>query len=129
MQAAAEAAAFGPVKIRPGDPRYDGLLRGNNFRQVGRPDEIRVVGSTDQVVRAVAEAVRAGRRVAVRSGGHCYENFTTDPAVRVLLDLSSMDEIGYDAAREVSAAHISLPDGADGSNVADSIQRAAQTQW
>ena len=49
--------------------------------------------------------------------------------MRVLLDLSSMDEIGYDSAREVSAAHISPPDGADGSDVADSIRRDAQTQW
>ncbi|MEV5500353.1 FAD-binding protein [Nonomuraea fuscirosea] len=90
------AEAFGPVRIRPGDPRYDGLLRGNNFRFVGRPDEIRVVGSTDQVVRAVTEAVRAGRRIAVRSGGHCFENFTADPAVRTLIDLSPMDAVGYD---------------------------------
>lgn len=90
------AEEFGPVRIRPGDPRYDGLLRGNNFRFVGLPDEIRVVGSTDQVVRAVTEAVRAGRRIAVRSGGHCFENFTADPAVRTLIDLSPMDAVGYD---------------------------------
>jgi aclacinomycin oxidase len=95
--AAAEPAAFGPVTIRPGDPRYDSLLRGNNFRFVGRPDEIRVVTSTDQVVRAVSESVRAGRRVAARSGGHCFENFTADPAVKTLLDLSPMDAVGYDA--------------------------------
>ncbi|WP_020124443.1 GMC oxidoreductase [Streptomyces canus] len=49
--------------------------------------------------------------------------------MEVLLDLSSMDEIGYDATREVSAAHISSPDGADGNDVADSIRRDAQTQW
>ncbi|MFI6635798.1 FAD-binding oxidoreductase [Nonomuraea fuscirosea] len=90
------AEEFGPVRIRPGDPRYDGLLRGNNFRFAGRPDEIRVIGSTDQVVRAVTEAVRAGRRIAVRSGGHCFENFTADPAVRTLIDLSPMDAVGYD---------------------------------
>ncbi|MFI6299412.1 FAD-binding oxidoreductase [Nonomuraea sp. NPDC050790] len=96
---AAEAEAFGPVRIRPGDPRYDGLLRGNNFRFAGRPEEIRVLGSTDQVVRAVSEAARAGRRIAVRSGGHCFENFTADPAVRTLIDLSGMDAVGYDAGR------------------------------
>ncbi|NUR86094.1 MAG: FAD-binding oxidoreductase [Nonomuraea sp.] len=94
-----QSAGFGPVTIRPDDPRYDSLLRGNNFRFAGRPEEIRVVGSTGQVVRAVSEAVRTGRRVAVRSGGHCFENFTADPGVRVLLDLSPMDEVGYDAAR------------------------------
>ncbi|MFI6472715.1 FAD-dependent oxidoreductase [Streptomyces sp. NPDC050516] len=87
------------MTVRPGDTRYESLLRGNNFRFVGRPDEIRVVGSTEQVVRAVADAVRSGRRVAVRSGGHCFENFTADPAVRLLLDMSPMDAVGYDPAR------------------------------
>lgn len=100
---AAEPEALGPVRIRPGDPRYDSLLRGNNFRFAGRPEEIRVLGSTDQVVRAVTEAARAGRRVAVRSGGHCFENFTADPAVRTLLDLSGMDAVGYDAGRRAFA--------------------------
>ncbi|WP_043619476.1 FAD-binding oxidoreductase [Nonomuraea candida] len=90
-------SAFGPVTVRPGDPRYTGLLRGNNFRFVGRPEEIRVAGSTDQVVRAVSDAMRAGRRIAARSGGHCFESLTADPAVKLLLDLSPMDEVGYDA--------------------------------
>ncbi|MEV4014955.1 FAD-binding protein [Nonomuraea angiospora] len=98
-EAQAAPEAFGPVTVRPGDIRYDNLLRGNNFRFVGRPDEIRVVGSTEQVVRAVQDAVRTGRRVAVRSGGHCFENLTADPAVRMLLDLSPMDAVGYDAGR------------------------------
>ncbi|MCA2216631.1 FAD-binding oxidoreductase [Jidongwangia harbinensis] len=101
--AGAGPPAFGPVRIRPGDPRYESLLRGNNFRFAGRPDEIRVVASTDQVVRAVADAVRAGRRVAVRSGGHCFENFTADPAVRTLLDVSPMDAVGYDAGMRAFA--------------------------
>src|SRR5690349_1953686 len=64
---------FGPVSVRPGDPRYENLLRGNNFRFVGHPDEVRVVASTEQVVAAVADAVRARKRIAVRSGGHCFE--------------------------------------------------------
>ncbi|MEV0831267.1 FAD-binding oxidoreductase [Nonomuraea rubra] len=95
----ADTAGFGPVTVRPGDPRYDNLLRGNNFRFAGTPDEIRVVASTGQVVRAVSDAIRSGRRIAVRSGGHCFENLTADPAVRLLLDLSPMDEVGYDARR------------------------------
>src|SRR5690348_4185418 len=37
-----QPTAFGPVSVRPGDLRYENLLRGNNFRYVGRPDEIRV---------------------------------------------------------------------------------------
>ncbi|WP_269855888.1 FAD-binding oxidoreductase [Streptomyces sp. RPT161] len=94
-----QATAFGPVAVRPGDRRYASLLLGDNFRFVGRPEEIRVAGSTDQVLRAVSDAVRSGRRIAARSGGHCFENFTADPAVRLLLDLSPMDAVGYDAER------------------------------
>jgi aclacinomycin oxidase len=92
-------AGFGPVSVGPGDPRYSSLLRGDNFRFVGAPDEIRVCGSTDQVVRAVADAVRGGRQVAARSGGHCFEDFTAAPAVKTLLDLSPMDAVGYDPQR------------------------------
>ncbi|MFJ2785969.1 MULTISPECIES: FAD-binding oxidoreductase [unclassified Streptomyces] len=87
---------FGQVVVRPGDSRYESLRRGDNFRFVGRPEEIRPVGSTGQVVRAVADAVRSGRRIAVRSGGHCFEDFTAGPDVRVLLDLSPMGAVGFD---------------------------------
>ncbi|MEZ0109160.1 FAD/FMN-containing dehydrogenase [Catenulispora sp. EB89] len=92
------APEFGPVRITPTDIRYDSMLRGDNFRFVGHPDEVRVVTSTEDVVHVVTEAVRAGKRVAVRSGGHCFENFTADPAVEVLLDLSPMNAVGYDPA-------------------------------
>ncbi|GAA2051871.1 FAD-binding oxidoreductase [Catenulispora yoronensis] len=90
------APGFPPVSIKPGDVRYDSLLRGDNFRYVGQPDEVRVVTSTQDVVRAVADAVRTGKRIAARSGGHCFENFTADPGVKILLDLSMMDAVGYD---------------------------------
>ncbi|MFG2675926.1 FAD-binding oxidoreductase [Streptomyces sp. NPDC048445] len=89
----------GAVSVRPADPRYGSLLRGDNWRFQGRPDEIQVAGSTEQVVRAVSEAVRSGRRLAVRSGGHCFEGFTADPDVRLLLDLSPMNAVVHDEER------------------------------
>jgi FAD/FMN-containing dehydrogenase len=101
--AEASGGGFEPVTVRPGDDRYDSLLRGNNFRFAGRPDQIRVAGTTGQVVRAVSEAIRSGRRIAVRSGGHCFENLTGDPGVRVLLDLSPMNAVTYDARRRAFA--------------------------
>ncbi|MFF2625666.1 FAD-binding oxidoreductase [Kitasatospora griseola] len=94
-----EPQTFGPAGVRPGDPRYESLLRGDNHRFVGRPDEVRVVGSTAQVVQAVQDAVRDGRRIGVRSGGHCFEDFTADPEIRLLLDLSQLDAVGYDPSR------------------------------
>ncbi|MDP9795491.1 aclacinomycin oxidase [Catenuloplanes nepalensis] len=117
-----EAAQAAPaVAIRPGDRRYESLLRGNNHRFVGRPDEIRVASSTADVVRAVSDAVRTGRRIAPRSGGHCFENFTADPAVRLLLDLSPLNRVGWDAARR---AHYVEPGATLGE-----VYRALFTGW
>ncbi len=103
MDTAPMDTAFGPAVVKPGDKRYESLLRGNNFRFVGSPDEIRVVGSTDQVVRAVGDAVRAGKRPAVRSGGHCFEDFTANSQVKMLLDMSPMNDVSYDPGRRAFA--------------------------
>jgi aclacinomycin oxidase len=62
--------------IGPDDPRYSELTRrGFNKRFDGKPDYVRLVGSTVDVIDAVQSAVRAGLRLAVRSGGHCLEGF------------------------------------------------------
>ncbi len=86
-----------PDKIGPHDLRYADLLRrGFNKRFAGKPDYVRLVGSTDQVVDAVQDAVRDKLRVVVRSGGHCLEGFVSDPAVRVVVDTSLMTGVYYD---------------------------------
>jgi aclacinomycin oxidase len=90
----------GPDKVLPEDPRYAHLAhRGFNQRFRGRPDYVRLVTSTADVVAAVQEAVRSKARVAVRSGGHCLEGFVADPEVRVVIDTSLMAEVAYDAKR------------------------------
>jgi FAD/FMN-containing dehydrogenase len=94
---------LGPATVRPDDPRYQDLVRRGHPRYVGSPDYVAVVGSTEQVVQAVQEAVRAGRRIAVRSGGHCLEDFVDNPAVRVVIDLSGMTEVYFDARRNAFA--------------------------
>jgi len=87
----------GPDRVGPGDLRYADLVRrGFNKRFAGRPDYVRLVGSTEQVVDAVQEAVGEDLRVAVRSGGHCLEGFVADPAVRVVIDTSLMTGVYYD---------------------------------
>ncbi|NUP48360.1 MAG: FAD-binding oxidoreductase [Catenulispora sp.] len=93
---AATPAVFPSVSIKPGDVRYDSMLRGDNFRFVGHPDEVRVVTCTQDVVRAVTDAVAAGKRITPRSGGHCFENFTATPDINILLDMTPMNAVGYD---------------------------------
>ncbi|MGW6741574.1 FAD-binding oxidoreductase [Streptomyces sp. NPDC055025] len=101
---AVRGSVFGPVSVTSGDRRYqDLLLRGYNRRFTGRPESVRLVGSTDQVVQAVNEAVAAKKRVAVRSGGHCLENFVDDPNISVVIDLSEMRSVYFDAGMNAFA--------------------------
>jgi hypothetical protein len=93
----------GSATVTPDDVRYDSLLRGNNHRFVGRPDYVRLARSTEDVVLAVGAAVRAGKRIAVRSGGHCFEGFVADPDVQVLVDLSELTSVYFDRSRRAFA--------------------------
>lgn len=85
--------------IPAGDPRYASLLRGQNHRFVGKPDYVRVVTTTEQVIDALNEAVALGKRVVVRGGGHCFEDFTATPDIEVLIDMSEMNSVYFDPAR------------------------------
>ncbi|MGW0752178.1 FAD-binding protein [Streptomyces sp. NPDC002587] len=90
--------AFGPATITADDPRYPSMLRGTNHRFPASPDYVRVVTTTDQVVAAVTDAVAAGKRISVRSGGHGFEDFTAH-GIEVLLDMSEMTAVRYDGGR------------------------------
>jgi FAD/FMN-containing dehydrogenase len=90
--------------IGPDDPRYPDLVRrGFNKRFHGQPDYVHMVGTTEQAVAAVQQAVSHGLRVVARSGGHCLEGFVADPAVRVLIDLSLMTGVYYDPEMDAFA--------------------------
>ncbi|HMJ19933.1 MAG TPA: FAD-binding oxidoreductase, partial [Gemmatimonadaceae bacterium] len=92
------------VKIGPNDPRYRALVEKQfNKRFRANPDYVRLVHSSDQVVSAVEEAVKEGRRLVVTSGGHCLEGFVSDPDVRVIVDVSPMKRVYYDAERRAVA--------------------------
>jgi FAD/FMN-containing dehydrogenase len=96
---AADPARVESVRIGPDDPRYLAVVEKRfNKRFRASPDYVRPVHSTDQVVSAVEEAVREGRRLAVTSGGHCLEGFVSDPEVRVVIDVSPMKRVYYDPA-------------------------------
>ncbi len=85
------------TRIGPDHPRYrDVVDKRFNKRFSASPDYVRLVNSTDQMISAVEEAVAEGRRLAVTSGGHCLEGFVSDPAVRVIIDVSPMKRVYYD---------------------------------
>ena len=92
------------AEVNPGDPLYRDLqLRGYNRRFVGAPDSVFVVDDTEQVVNAVDAAIASGKKLALRSGGHCTEGFVDDPAVQCVIDLGRMDSVRYDRHRRAFA--------------------------
>lgn len=92
---AAAAPARGDV-ITPDDPRYGSLTTGNNQRFAARPDYVKMIRSTADAVAAVQAAVDAGKRISVRSGGHCFSDFVCNSEVEAILDLSELVDVGYD---------------------------------
>jgi aclacinomycin oxidase len=87
-------------RLGPDDPRYRAVIdKRFNKRFAARPDYVRLAHSTDDVVSAVADAVRENRRLVVTSGGHCLEGFVSDPEVKVIVDVSPMKRIAFDADR------------------------------
>ncbi len=95
------------VVVGQDDRRYRDLVtRGYNARFEARPESVRLVHTTGQVVAVVNEALRDGKRIAVRSGGHCFEGFVDDPSVRVLVDTSEMKAVHFDHGRKAFAVEV-----------------------
>ncbi|WP_344291891.1 FAD-binding oxidoreductase, partial [Streptomyces synnematoformans] len=92
-------AAFRATTVTPGHPRYPDLVRGMNQRWAGRPESVRVVDSPAQVLAVVQEAARAGKKLTVRAGGHCYEDFVYNSGTDIVLDLSEMTSVYWDDRR------------------------------
>ncbi len=91
-------------RIGPGDSRYQAVVdRRFNKRFSARPEWVRLAASTESVVAAVNDAVSAGKRLVVTSGGHCLEGFVSDPAVKVVLDVSPMKRVYHDPRRNAIA--------------------------
>jgi FAD/FMN-containing dehydrogenase len=84
------------------DPRYEALLQGHNLRfpesAAVAPARIVICTTSAQVKQVLQDAIHDGVRPTVRSGGHCYENFTVNNPGGVLLDLSLLNAVRRDPA-------------------------------
>ncbi|MFF5503285.1 FAD-binding oxidoreductase [Streptomyces roseolus] len=97
--ATAGVRSFAPVKVTSADAQYGELVHGMNRRYVGNPEAVHIVDDVSQVAGVVQAAVTAGKRLTVRSGGHCLEDWVFNPQVQVVLDLSMLDKVYYDPGR------------------------------
>ena len=95
----ATASVPAAPSVTAADPRYPELVRGINQRWVAAPESVRLVTCSDQVLQIVQQAATAGKRVTVRSGGHCYCDFVSNAETQVIIDLSGMHAITYDTTR------------------------------
>ena len=92
------------VTVGRTDPRYVDLVnRGYNRRFVASPDAVHVVHSAAQVADVLRQAVPAGKRIVVRSGGHCFEDLVDNPSVDAIIDVSEMTAVYYDESRKAIA--------------------------
>jgi hypothetical protein len=93
----AAIAATAGAKVTPTDRRYADLTTGNNQRYVAKPAYIKMIRSASDAAAALSEAFKAGKRVSVRSGGHCFADFVCNPDIDVILDCSEMTCVDYDS--------------------------------
>jgi hypothetical protein len=95
-----EGDVFPGARIDRDDARYPTMVQGFNPRWVGEPEYVQVCGDTAQVVETVQRAHEEGRRITVRSGGHCYEDFVCENVDGVLIDLSPMSGVYRETPNE-----------------------------
>ena len=103
QQRADSAVSGAPWRVGPEDPRYTDLTRGCNQRFTSTPDRVYLIHSTEEAVQAVQEAMDAGLRIGIRSGGHCQESLVDTPETGALLDMSELRSVTFDAARRAFA--------------------------
>lgn len=91
------------LTIGRGDVRYPSLTRGQNQRFTSTPESVLLPRSTADVVQVVHSGVCEGRKITVRSGGHCYEDFVDQPGVQAVVDMSDMNSVEFDTERNAVA--------------------------
>jgi FAD/FMN-containing dehydrogenase len=93
--------AFPGEEVPRRDPRYHTLAQGFNQRFTGHPRYIELCGDARQVRHAVQKALDKNLRITVRGGGHCYEDFVSGNNGGVIIDLSPLNNVYLDRARDL----------------------------
>ncbi len=108
LSGVADAVESGPrgsgaAVVTPADQQYPDLVRALNPRWVAAPDKVCVVDEPAQIAPLVHAAVRDGKRITVRSGGHCFEDFVYSSDTDVIIDLTNMNRVHYDPVHNAVA--------------------------
>ncbi|WP_084514431.1 FAD-binding oxidoreductase [Nocardia acidivorans] len=108
----APARAQAPTVVTATDPAYATLTqRGYNRRFTARPQRIHLPTGTEEIRLAAEAAVRDGLRIAVRAGGHGFENFVDNDRTQAIIDLNRMSAVYWDETRRAFSVDAGTPLG------------------
>ncbi|MBF6462549.1 FAD-binding oxidoreductase [Nocardia puris] len=114
------ARAEGLRVVGAGESEYLPLvLRGYNRRYGVRPDNVFLPSAGEQVREALARALSTGKGFAVRSGGHCFEDFVDNAGTRSIIDLGQLNGVRWDAEHRA----FSVDAGAELKGVYEALHR------
>jgi hexose oxidase len=103
VAAAGGTAGTDLLVLEPGTPRFLGLTQGFN-RRWSAPQCTAILLPLNEAGAqlAVARAIAAGPgNFRVRGGGHCYEDFVFNAGTQTLIDVSLLNDVGFDAQNNV----------------------------
>jgi hypothetical protein len=84
-------------------PRFAGLTQGFNRRwRAPRCNQILLPLTEAGAMEALSRVIDSGPgKFRIRGGGHCYEDFVFNDEAQTLIDMSLLNEIGFDAENGV----------------------------
>ena len=86
--------------VNSSDPRFADLNRSRASGRWPSPGQeaaaIALCSTAEDVRVAVEQAVKAGKRPTIISGGHCYENFVLDNPGGTIIDVKPMSGVTQD---------------------------------
>ena len=91
------------IILDPSSSRFAGLTHGFNRRwSAPQCNQILLPLTEAGAVEALDRAIDAGPgKFRIRGGGHCYEDFVFNAETQTLIDMSLLNEIGFDAQNGV----------------------------
>jgi len=84
------------VTVGPADQQYPDMVSALNTRFVAAPGSVYVVNAPSQIAPIVTSAVSSHKRLTVRGGGHCFEDFVYNSDVQTIIDLTNMNRVYYE---------------------------------
>lgn len=76
--------------------QYLDLCQGTNLRWSGTPKRIAFPRDAAEVATELRNVLSSRLKPAVRSGGHCYEDFVSNPSISAIIDLSAITQVRWD---------------------------------